>query len=72
MTPPGDIEALGLDETAFQAASARRSTSFVTGLVDLTRRPEPARLLDVVEDRCAPALVGWINQRDPGAGRGSG
>lgn len=35
MTRSG-VEALGLDETALQAASATRSTSFVTGIVDLT------------------------------------
>ena len=66
------VEALGLDETAFQAASARRSTSFVTGIVDLTRGFGPARLLDVVEDRSASALVGWMNQRDPGWRAGIG
>ncbi len=35
------IEALGLDETVFQAASATCSTSFVTGIVDLTSRVLP-------------------------------
>jgi transposase len=61
------VTALGLDETAFQAASATRATSFVTGIVDLTRRGRgPARLLDVVEDRSASALVGWLDERDPG------
>ena len=60
------VEAIGLDETAFQAASARRSTSFVTGIVDLSRGPGPSRLLDVVEDRSASVLVGWMNQRDFG------
>jgi transposase len=59
------VEALGRDETAFQAASATRSTSFVIGIVDLTRRPGgSARLLDVVDDRSASALVSWINQHD--------
>jgi transposase len=58
------VEALGLEETAFQAASAKRSTSFVTGIVDLTRRGgTSARLLDVIDDRSASALVSWINQR---------
>jgi transposase len=42
------VAVLGVDETAFQAASATRSTSLVTGIVDLTRRDRPARLLDVV------------------------
>lgn len=60
------VEAQGLDETAVQAASARRSTSFVAGIVDLTRRWDgPALLLDVVDDRSASTLVSWINQRDP-------
>jgi transposase len=59
------VEAIGVDETAFQAASATRSTSFVTGIVDLTRSRGPARLLDVVAGRSAAALVSWINDRDP-------
>ena len=67
---PGRLSAVtarGLDETAFQAASATRTTSFVTGIVDLTRRGGgPARLLDVVDDRSASALVGWLDERDPG------
>ncbi len=49
----------------FQAASATRSTSFVTGIVDLTRGLGPARLLDVVASRWASALVGWVNDRHP-------
>ena len=57
------VAVLGVDETAFQAASATRSTSFVTGIVDLTRRHRPARLLDVVADRSASALVSWMGQR---------
>jgi transposase len=67
------VEVVGLDETAFQAASATRSTSFVTGIVDLTRRRGgSARLLDVVDDRSASALVSWINQRDRGWRAGIG
>jgi transposase len=58
------VEVLGVDETAFQAASATRSTSFVTGIVDLTRRDRPARLLDVVADRSASGLVSWMGQRE--------
>ena len=54
-----------MEETAFQAASASRSTSFVTGIVDLTRGRGPARLLDVVAGRSASALVSWVNQRHP-------
>jgi transposase len=62
------VRALGLDETAFQAASPTRSTSFVTGIVDLTRRGNhggPARLLDVIDDRSAAALLSWLNEREP-------
>jgi transposase len=32
------VRRLGVDETAFPAASASHSTSFVTGVVDLTGR----------------------------------
>lgn len=32
------VEAIGVNETAFQGASATRPTSFVTGIVDLTLR----------------------------------
>jgi transposase len=61
------VEALGLDETAFQAASATQPTSFVTGIVDLTRPGGgPARLLDVVADRSASALISWLDERDLG------
>jgi transposase len=58
------VESVGVDETAFQAASATRSTSFVTGIVDLTRRDRAARLLDVVAGRSASALVSWMSKRD--------
>jgi transposase len=60
----GGVNALGVDETAFLAASATRSTSFVTGIVDLTRCRGPARLLDVVADRSASGLVSWLNARE--------
>jgi transposase len=67
------VEALGLDETAFAAASATRSTSFVTGIVDLTRRRGScARLLDVIDDRSPSALVSWVNQRETGWRAGIG
>jgi transposase len=60
------VAVLGVEETAFQAATARRSTSFVTGIVDLTRAGgRSARLLDVVADRSASALLSWVDQRDP-------
>ena len=60
------VSALGVDETAFQAASATRSTSFVTGIVDLSRTHTRARLLDVVADRSASGLVSWLNAREQG------
>jgi transposase len=61
-----DVDTLGMDETAFQAACASRATSFVTGIVDLTRRPGPARLLDIVAGRSASAPVSWISEGDSG------
>jgi transposase len=61
------VAAVGVDETAFTAATARRGTRFVTGIVDLTRRGGGcARLLDVVADRSGAALSCWIAERDPG------
>ena len=61
------VRAVGVDETAFTAATATSPTGFVTGIVDLTHRPGGvARLLDVVEDRSAAALSCWIAQREPG------
>ena len=52
-----DVEALGVDETAFLAANAQHSTLFVTGIVDL----DAPRLLDVVEGRSAKALSDWVS-----------
>jgi hypothetical protein len=60
------VVAVGVDETVFQHASPARVTSFVTGIVDLTRGRGPARLLDVVAGRSASGLVKWMNQREPG------
>jgi transposase len=66
------VNALGVDETAFTAATASSPTEFVTGIVDLTRRrfvdgrSGVVRLLDVVEGRSAGALSCWIAQREPG------
>jgi transposase len=60
------VEALGLDETAFTAATAISSTAFVTGIVDLSRGRGPARVLDVVDERSASALVNWVDEREPG------
>lgn len=52
------VSALGVDETAFQAANARRGTRFVTGIVDLSGGT--ARLLDVIDDRTGTALTAWV------------
>jgi transposase len=61
------VAAVGVDETAFTAATATRPTAFVTGIVDLTRRRGGvARLLDVVRGRSAEALSSWIAEREPG------
>lgn len=54
------VATLGVDETAFLAATATHSAAFVTGLVDLTRDGRRARLLDVVPGRSGPALAGWL------------
>jgi hypothetical protein len=61
------VGAVGVDETAFTAATATSPTAFVTGIVDLARRRGgAARLLDVVEGRSAEALSCWITEREPG------
>jgi transposase len=57
------VTSLGVDETAFQGAGPRRSTSFVTGIVDLSGAT--ARLLDIVPGRSATALSQWVNRRPP-------
>jgi transposase len=56
------VQRLGVDETAFLAATAYHSTSFVTGVVDLTDRV--ARLLDVVDGRSGKVLCEWVSTRD--------
>jgi transposase len=55
----GAPTALGVDETAFLAASAQHPTLLVTGFVDLDRH----RLLDVVEGRTAQGVRGWLAAR---------
>ncbi len=57
------VAALGVDETAFLAATATHHTVFVTGLVDLTSKP---RLLDVVPARTGAAVASWLSAREPG------
>ena len=55
------VRRLGVDETAFLAATGAHPTVFVTGIVDLTGRP---RLLDVVPGRSGNALASWVAARD--------
>jgi len=58
------VAAIGVDETAFLAATSRHHTEFVTGIVDLTgRHDRAARLLDVVEGRSGKALSDWVSAR---------
>jgi len=57
---------LGLDETAFLAATATSHTQFVTGLVDLAPAGGgPARLIDVVEGRSGKVVTDWLTERGP-------
>jgi len=53
------VTAVGVDETAFLKANRDHHTVYVTGLVDL----RAGRLLDVVADRTAAAVTGWLEAR---------
>jgi transposase len=55
------VHTLGVDETAFLAATPSAGTTFATGIVALGGRP---RLLDVVEGRSGTALHDWVSARD--------
>lgn len=66
------VAALGVDETAFLTANMTRSTTFVTGLVDLTRDGRRARLLDVVAGRTGSAVAGWLAEQPDEWRRGVG
>jgi transposase len=55
------VHMLGVDETAFLAATPTAGTVFATGIVALNGR---ARLLDVVEGRSGTALSDWVSGRD--------
>ncbi len=57
------VNAVGVDETAYLRASATRSTTFATGIADLTPG-RSARLLDVVEGRSGTVLAAWLAGRD--------
>ncbi len=52
---------LGMDETAFLRANRYHHTTYVSGLVDTAT----GRLLDVVKDRTARAVIDWLGDRDP-------
>jgi transposase len=56
-----DVAHLGEDETAWLTATREHPTLFVSGLVDTAT----GRLLDVVADRTARAVTGWLACRDP-------
>src|SRR6266496_6470028 len=54
------VRAVGVDETAFLAATGARHTVFVTGIVDLTGRPSPPV---VVRDLAAWRSGTWRGHR---------
>ena len=54
------VTALGMDETAFLRANRHHHTTYVSGLVDTAT----GRLLDVVQDRTATAVMGWLSRRE--------
>jgi transposase len=61
-----NVTVLGLDETAFLAATAVSSTQFITGLVDLAPAGGgPALLLDVVEGRSGQVVTDWLDECGP-------
>jgi transposase len=57
------VGVIGVDETAYLRANATRSTTFATGIADLTSG-RSARLLDVVEGRSGTVLATWLADRD--------
>ncbi len=56
-----DVEALGIDETGFLAATPEHPRIFATGLVDVRN----GRLCDVIEGRSAAKLREWLMGRPP-------
>lgn len=56
----GSPGALGLDETSFLRASARRHREMITGFVDLDRHV----LLDVARGRSGGVVRDWLDRRD--------
>jgi transposase len=60
-----EVTAVGVDETAFLAASAGSHTQFVTGIVALPGSGRPrAQLLDVVPGRSGSVVQQWICAQD--------
>ena len=67
------VTTLGIDEHVWRHVSpAQRGRKELTGMVDLTRQPDPknpgkmvvrARLLDLVVGPSGPAHAGWLAQR---------
>jgi transposase len=57
------VNAVGVDETAYLRAGPRRSTTFATGIADLSPG-RSARLLDVVEGRSGTVLATWLAERE--------
>jgi transposase-like protein len=57
------VHMLGVEETAFLAATPTAGTTFATGIVALNGR---ARLLDVVEGRSGKTLCDWVSSREQG------
>ncbi len=70
-THTSGVVAVGVDETAFLAASAGSHTQFVTGIVAMPGPGRPrAQLLDVVPGRSGSVVQQWMQRRTrPGAGR---
>ena len=56
-----DVTALGMDETSWLRANREHHTLYVSGLVDTAT----GRLLDVVADRTARAVTGWLGRQAP-------
>ena len=59
-TSADDVDTVGVDETAFLAATTLSGTRFATGIVALNGR---ARLLGVVEGRSGTVLCAWVSGR---------
>jgi transposase len=67
------VSTLGVDEHVWHHVNPiKRGPRELTGMVDLTRQPDPknpgktvvkARLLDLVVGRSGPAYAGWLKQR---------